>query len=197
MLRRLVQASGSFDSAGWATARGLGATWWANSRSQRCSPISATTGEFAHYGATHYPPSGSVMPKARKRTDEKNKTSEVVPLASRIVAAPFVSAPKQARGRLAAWLSEIAGTASGPALKELLGASPRLRAMVEGLADGSPYLWELASTEPGRLLALLQADPDERLAELLSNTAAALARCTDESEAMRILRRTKAEAALL
>ncbi|MFL6971552.1 MAG: bifunctional [glutamine synthetase] adenylyltransferase/[glutamine synthetase]-adenylyl-L-tyrosine phosphorylase [Xanthobacteraceae bacterium] len=137
------------------------------------------------------------MPKARKRTDEKNKTSEVVPLASRIVAAPLVSAPKQARAKLAAWLSEIAGTASGPALKELLGASPRLRAVVEGLADGSPYLWELASTEPGRLLALLQADPDEHLAELLSNTAAALARCTDESEAMRILRRTKAEAALL
>src|SRR5262245_3499269 len=134
------------------------------------------------------------MPRAPQHIAEKDKT---VPLASRMVAAPLLSAPDEARAKVESWLSEIAGSASGQAVQELIGRSPRLRAVLEGLADGSPYLWELASTEPTRLLALLQSDPDEHFAELLSKTAAALARSADESQAMRLLRRAKAEGALL
>ena len=65
------------------------------------------------------------------------------------------------------------------------------------MSDGSPYLWDLAAAEPGRLLTLLNADPDEHLAELLEKTAKAVAATKDEAEAMRLLRRMKAEAALL
>ena len=35
-----------------------------------------------------------------------------------------------------------------------------MRALLDGLADGSPYLWDLVRADPERLVALLDADPD-------------------------------------
>src|SRR6185437_7456883 len=60
-----------------------------------------------------------------------------------------------------------------------------------------PYLWDLTSREPERLLRLLKADPDVHLAALLADHGRAAATAKDEAEAMRQLRRMKAEAALL
>jgi [glutamine synthetase] adenylyltransferase / [glutamine synthetase]-adenylyl-L-tyrosine phosphorylase len=118
-------------------------------------------------------------------------------LAQRIVAAPLLSQPAEARETISAWLAEIAGTPEGNALKRLLAGSKDLSSLVEGLADGSRYLWELARADPARLLVLLQADPDAHLDALLSTTAAAVAAADDQAEAMRLLRRMKAEAALM
>jgi glutamate-ammonia-ligase adenylyltransferase len=137
------------------------------------------------------------MPKSRKQAADQTTRSATAPLAARIVAGPLLSSPDAAQAKVAAWVDEIGGTAAGRELDRLIGRAPGLRALIEGVADGSPYLWELASAEPDRLLALLKSDPDTHLAELLANTAAGLARCTEENEAMRLLRRTKAEAALL
>jgi len=138
------------------------------------------------------------MTRPRKRI--ANRTATIVPatapLASRIVTAPFASAPEEARAKIAAWVNQHARTAAGRALKQLLVSAP-LRALIEGLADGSSYLWDLARAQPARLVALLQSDPDEHLAVLLSSNIAAVARTSDEMEAMRLLRRMKAEAALL
>src|SRR5712692_9502192 len=91
----------------------------------------------------------------RKKAEPAGRT-----LAHRIAAAPLSSAPMEARRKISAWLTEIARTAAGKNLKRLLAGSPKLQSLTEGLADGSPYLWELASAEPARLLALLQSDPD-------------------------------------
>src|SRR5215475_6093489 len=118
-------------------------------------------------------------------------------LAQRIVAAPLLSSPADARAKVSAWLGEIAASEAGRALARLLAGSNKLQALIEGVADGSPFLWELAAGEPARLVALLESDPDAHLDALLGATAADVAATADQSEAMRLLRRMKAEAALL
>src|SRR5690606_1813649 len=65
------------------------------------------------------------------------------------------------------------------------------------LAESSPYLWDLASREPARLHRLLNAEPERHLDDLLGSHARAIAATEDEAEAMHLLRRMKAEAALL
>ena len=105
-----------------------------------------------------------------------------------------------ARPRRRAWPNGSPASArAAPArpLKQRIAGAPKVEALLLGLADGSPYLWELASAEPDRLLAVLEADPGERLAELLAKSGKAAAAAKDEAAAMRLLRRMKAEAALL
>jgi [glutamine synthetase] adenylyltransferase / [glutamine synthetase]-adenylyl-L-tyrosine phosphorylase len=144
-----------------------------------------------HHTLSH-PDLGAMPTKGAKKAEPLGRR-----LVERIAAAPIPSDPAGARATMSAWLGDVARTNAGKTLKQLLAGSTKLQCLIEGLADGSPYLWDLATSDPDRLVALLQADPDEHLTELLSESAAALARCSDEGEAMRLLRRTKAEAALL
>jgi [glutamine synthetase] adenylyltransferase / [glutamine synthetase]-adenylyl-L-tyrosine phosphorylase len=137
-----------------------------------------------------------MVTKAAKRAARKVEATGPA-LAARVAAAPVRPVPKEAREKVGAWLGDIGRTAAGKSLKQLLGSSKPVLALIEGIADGSPYLWELASADPARLLALLQADPDDRLPTLQSATAAAVAAAEDEEEAMRLLRQMKTEAALL
>src|SRR6266508_3453078 len=136
------------------------------------------------------------MTRAPSRTARKKQAVAPI-LAARIGAAPLPSSPKETRQKVSSWLADIAGSVKGKSLKQLLGGSTHVRALIEGIADGSPYLWQLASAEPARLLALLQPAPDAHFAALLPTAAAAVAATDDEAEAMRLLRRMKAEAALL
>ncbi|AMN41440.1 bifunctional [glutamine synthetase] adenylyltransferase/[glutamine synthetase]-adenylyl-L-tyrosine phosphorylase [Rhodoplanes sp. Z2-YC6860] len=111
--------------------------------------------------------------------------------------APCLADPKAARDRLSEWLSEIGSGAAGKSIKQLIGEAPGLEALLLGLADGSPYLWDLATAEPDRLLTVLTAEPGGHLAALLAKSAKAVATAADEATAMQLLRRMKAEAALL
>jgi glutamate-ammonia-ligase adenylyltransferase len=117
-------------------------------------------------------------------------------LAERMVAAPQLIDAGAARARVADWLSEI-DEAEAASLRSLFGAHPTVAKVVESVAESSPYLWELASREPARLNRLLNADPDRHLADLLDSHSRAAAGTEDDAEAMRVLRRMKAEAALL
>ena len=119
------------------------------------------------------------------------------PLAARVSRAPRLVDREAAQARLAEWLAEIGKSAAGKMLKQRIGRSPKVEALLLGLADGSPYLWELATAEPDRLVEILEADPDERLPALLAKSGRAAATAKDEAAAMRLLRRMKAEAALL
>ena len=83
-----------------------------------------------------------------------------------VKAAPKLSDAKSAR-RL---MSELADE---PALAPLLEAK-HFRALMEGLADHSPYLWQLASSDPKRLAWLVSDTPEHILEALL---AKAKARC--------------------
>jgi len=114
-------------------------------------------------------------------------------LARRLMRAPRLVDAAAARKRVAAWLATPAGAA--PAA--LVDAMPPVRTLIEGIADGSPYLWDLIERDGARLLTVLQSDPDEHLAALLAATTRAMATATRDDEAMRLLRQMKAEAALL
>jgi glutamate-ammonia-ligase adenylyltransferase len=117
-------------------------------------------------------------------------------LARRIAAAPLHAADT-APARVQDWLAEIAGTPAGKTLPRLLAAHPTLNALVTGLAEGSPYLWDLIRGEPERLVALLESEPERRFDDIIAQATREIAITHDQAEAMRFLRRMKAEAALL
>ncbi len=138
---------------------------------------------------------------AAKKLPRKPAGAKPVPpsskaLVQRIVSAPYLVAAKAARARVAEWLAGLPGT-QAKVLKALLSAHPTLATLLQSLAESSPFLWELASGDPQRLLRLLAADPDRHLPALLVETSRALAATDDETEAIRLLRHMKAEAALL
>jgi glutamate-ammonia-ligase adenylyltransferase len=118
-------------------------------------------------------------------------------LARRIVRAPALSSPTEAAARVAEWLRSIAATGAGKALKPLLAQCRSLDVLLAAIAESAPFLWDLVCDDPGRFARLVRADPDESLASLLRESGAAVAATQDEAEVMRILRRMKAEAALL
>ena len=94
--------------------------------------------------------------------------------------------------------SKIFPTATaGGELKTLFAAHPAAQAIVASLPHFSPYLWDLASSDAARLLAILKSDPDVHLASLVSTLAAQADALASESEMMRALRAMKAQAALL
>lgn len=122
--------------------------------------------------------------------------SDASALAGRIVVAPHLSEPARARARVAEWLASLPRE-EGSRLAALLGDHPLVARLLESLAESSPHLWDLASGEPGRLLQLLTSDPDRHLSALLAAQGRAAGAAAEEAEAMRLLRRMKAEASLL
>jgi glutamate-ammonia-ligase adenylyltransferase len=97
---------------------------------------------------------------------------------------------------VADWFAEIAETDVARELGAVVAAHPPARALIEAVASGSTYLWDLARADPKRLVSLLQSDPDVHLTGLLAAAAAAV-EGTSDTAAMRLLRITKAETALL
>jgi len=130
----------------------------------------------------------------RKNTGAKPVASKT--LAARIVTAPKLTDPKAARARVAEWLAALPA-GEGKQLKALLAAHSTIQTILDSFAEASPYLWDLASDDPPRLLRLLNEPPEQHLATLLAETGRAVAQSRDEEEVMRLLRRMKAEAALL
>ena len=117
-------------------------------------------------------------------------------LAARFVAGPKLFAPEEAERRLAEWLGDISPEAA-TALKAISGSLPQAKAILEGIAEASPYLFDLMRADAGRVLRLLQSNPDDHLAALIGKAVADVAAAPDEAEVMTALRRMKSEAALL
>jgi glutamate-ammonia-ligase adenylyltransferase len=132
-----------------------------------------------------------VAVKAAERVETNNRS-----LARRLARAPNLSQPEAARARVADWLATLPD-AEAEALRRAGRDLPLLTALIEGIADGSPYLWDLVVADAARFLSLIAADPDERLPALLAWTLAETAHASDDATAMRLLRRMKSEAALL
>ena len=118
-------------------------------------------------------------------------------LAARLQQAPRLAQPARSAAMFGEWLASLADDPAGERLRAIFGRHALAAELLTGLADGSPYLWDLAHREPARLLRVLESDPQERFDALLAGTAAAVQAAADEAEAMRLLRRMKAEAALL
>jgi glutamate-ammonia-ligase adenylyltransferase len=117
-------------------------------------------------------------------------------LAARFVDGPHAFAPDEARQRLTGWLADIE-PAQATAITRLAEQFPHTKAILEGIAEGSAYLFDLMRADPARLLRLLDCDPDSHLAALIEQTSLAVAAATDEAQVMQLLRRMKSEAALL
>ena len=123
-------------------------------------------------------------------------TASTPSLAQRITTAPDVGCRPQARERVEAWLAAI-DTPVGPVLRTRIFENPPLGALLEGISEGSPYLWHLVVVDPVRLLRLLDCDPDRHFDALLADCMAPIAQAGCEAEAMRLLRRLKQETTLL
>ncbi len=91
----------------------------------------------------------------------------------------------------------LKATAAGRALKSFIRAHPPLADLLGGIAEAAPYLWELVQADPARLVRMLDSDPDAALAALLAETKNAAATARALADVQRILRRMKAEAALM
>ena len=67
------------------------------------------------------------------------------------------------------------GIRRAPSCANCSTTHPKTRALIVGLADGSPYLWDLVRAEPERLVALLQSEPDARFDALLAEATPCIA----------------------
>jgi glutamate-ammonia-ligase adenylyltransferase len=117
-------------------------------------------------------------------------------LAARFVDGPHLSAPDKAAQRLADWLTDLAAEQAAT-VDDLFARFPRARTVLLGIAEASPYLFDLMRADGARMLRLLACEPEPHLAVLIETTRREVSAAASEADAMRLLRRMKSEAALL
>src|SRR3954447_16824325 len=86
-------------------------------------------------------------------------------LGTRFVDGPHVSATSNAEQVLNDWLSELE-PAQSAALDALL-EQPFARRILLGIAEFSPYLFDLVRADAARLIRLLTCDPESYLTSLI------------------------------
>ncbi|SHG81708.1 bifunctional [glutamine synthetase] adenylyltransferase/[glutamine synthetase]-adenylyl-L-tyrosine phosphorylase [Bradyrhizobium erythrophlei] len=117
-------------------------------------------------------------------------------LAARFVGGPHVSAPDKAEQRLTDWLTDLASEQAAT-IDHLLARFPLARTILLGIAEASPYLFDLVRADGARLIRLLECEPEPHLARLIEKTCREVSNASSEADVMQTLRRMKAEAALL
>jgi [glutamine synthetase] adenylyltransferase / [glutamine synthetase]-adenylyl-L-tyrosine phosphorylase len=117
-------------------------------------------------------------------------------LAARFVDGPHVSAPDKAEQRLRDWLTDLAAEQAA-AIDDLITWFPRARTILLGIAEASPYLFDLLRADGARVIRLLGCEPEPHLAQLIERTCRNVSAASSEADVMQLLRRMKAEAALL
>lgn len=117
-------------------------------------------------------------------------------LAARFVAGPHVPAPDKAEQLLTDWLIDLASEQAA-AVSDLINRFPRAKAMLLGIAEASPYLFDLVRSDSARLIRLLQCEPEWYLTSLIEKTRCDILALSDEASVIRLLRCMKSEAALL
>jgi [glutamine synthetase] adenylyltransferase / [glutamine synthetase]-adenylyl-L-tyrosine phosphorylase len=132
-------------------------------------------------------------PAVRKRPAPKSADAA---LSARLGGALPVPAAKSSE-RVARWIASLARSAAGRTLKERINRNQALAATVAGIAETAPYLWDLISTDPARFARFTDNDPDKEFSLLLSEARRLSVMADSPAEVMSILRRMKADAALL
>jgi len=117
-------------------------------------------------------------------------------LAARFVDGPHVSAPDKAEQRLADWLADLPPEQAA-AIDDLLIRFPLAGTCLLGIAESSPYLFDLVRADALRLIRLLESDPETYLPQLIEKTCLDVLAAAGEADVMQLLRRMKSEAALL
>ena len=116
-------------------------------------------------------------------------------LAERVREAPYLTDSIAASERLAELLKSDKKAAAR--LTPLLAPKSRALALIAGIADGSPFLWEIARSDPVGLAELLEQAPEASLARIVETGAKAVRTAKSEDGLMRALRKMRREAALL
>ena len=117
-------------------------------------------------------------------------------LAARFVAGPKLYSAAEAERRLADWLGDCPPDVAD-AIRDIAGLHPQAKAILEGIAEASPYLFDLMRADPARVVRVLECDPDDHISALLAKVVADTGAAADEAEVMTLLRRMKSEAALM
>ncbi|MGA2944763.1 MAG: bifunctional [glutamine synthetase] adenylyltransferase/[glutamine synthetase]-adenylyl-L-tyrosine phosphorylase, partial [Xanthobacteraceae bacterium] len=117
-------------------------------------------------------------------------------LIARLDAELPVSSPA-AHAAVTEWLSGVKASTAGKSLRKLCESHPALARVLDGIAETSPYLWDLIRADPARLARLLTSDPDDEFAALLDAAKRKAATARTPAAVMRALRGAKANAALL
>ncbi len=117
-------------------------------------------------------------------------------LAARFVCGPHLAVAEKAKQRLSDWLSDLASTQAAE-FEDLFARFPHTGRIFAGIAEASPYLFDLVRSDAARALRILQGEPDLHLARLFEETRQGVWTASNEAQAMQILRRAKSEAALL
>ncbi len=116
-------------------------------------------------------------------------------LAARFVSGPHITASSTAEQRLKDWLAELE-TQQAAEIGAWLDRPPA-RAILFGIAEFSPYLFDLVRADAARLIRLLACDPEAHLTALIENTSRNVLAAASEADVMVLLRRMKSEAALM
>ncbi len=132
-------------------------------------------------------------PAARKPVGPKSADAALAARFSGMLPVPTA----KSSGRVTRWTASLARTAAGRRIKELLGRYSALAAVLTGIAETAPYLWDLISADPARFARFAAADPDKELSSLLNKARSSCATADGPAEVMSILRRMKADTALL
>jgi glutamate-ammonia-ligase adenylyltransferase len=117
-------------------------------------------------------------------------------LAARFVSGPHVSDVEGAKQRLADWLSDLAPEQVAK-IDDLKARFPLAETILCGIAEASPYLFDLVRADGARALRLLGCKPERHLAELIERTRREVWAAATEADVMQLLRHMKSEAALL
>jgi [glutamine synthetase] adenylyltransferase / [glutamine synthetase]-adenylyl-L-tyrosine phosphorylase len=117
-------------------------------------------------------------------------------LAARFVDGPHVSAPDKAEQQLADWLTDLAPEQAA-AIGDLVARFPLVNTILLGIAEASPYLFDLVRADGARAIRLLECEPEPYLAQLIEKTRRDVSAASNEADVMQLLRRMKSEAALL
>ncbi len=128
-------------------------------------------------------------------TIRENAESRSSALAARFVEAPHLAEPAAAERIFSDWIAGLE-PAQSAALDVLLGQR-FARTILLGIAEYSPYLWELVRSDAARLIRLLRCEPESHLVSLIETASRDVADAASETEVSRLLRLMKAEAALL
>jgi glutamate-ammonia-ligase adenylyltransferase len=116
-------------------------------------------------------------------------------LAAQFVSGPHIADSSTAERRLEDWLAELQPQQAADIRAWL--DRPVVRAILLGIAEFSPYLFDLIRADAARLIRVLACDPEAHLATLIENTARDVLDAATEADVMALLRRMKAEAALM
>jgi len=117
-------------------------------------------------------------------------------LAARFVDGPHLSDPDKAEQRLTDWLTGLAAEQAA-AIDDLIVRLPLVKTILLGIAEASPYLFDLVRADSARAIRLLECEPERYLAHLIDNTRREVLQAPGEADVMQWLRRMKSEAALL